>query len=153
MWWCMQAPDDSSGEPSAKRARPNDGRPAGPLTVSLPRAPPKKAPPKKGAPKKAPMSARKSLNAQVLTPILAKIRDQVKQVNAEYLKWFKVSFCSTNPHCPQALITMLPVYNAARSCHNRSRSLIPWLQKSAAAETGARLPLRLRNLAGILLCC
>lgn len=92
----MQATDASSGEPSAKRPRPDEGQAAGPLTVSLSRAPPKKAPPKKGAPKKAPMSARKSLNTQVLAPILSRIRDQVKQVNPEYLKWFKVSFCSAS---------------------------------------------------------
>ena len=87
---CLQATDDSLGEPSAKRLKPDAGLLGGPLTVSLPRAPPKKAPPKKGAPKKAPMTARKSLNSQVLTPIMAKIREQVKGINADYLKWFKV---------------------------------------------------------------
>lgn len=90
----MQATDDSSGEQSAKRPRADNGRPAGSLVVSLPRVPPKKAPPKKGAPKKAPMSARKSLNTQVLAPIMSRIRDQIKQINPAWLQWFKVSSCS-----------------------------------------------------------
>ncbi|KAK9817438.1 hypothetical protein WJX74_004352 [Apatococcus lobatus] len=84
-----QATADSLGEPSAKRLRPDEGLLESPAPVVQLRAPPKKAPAKKGAPKKAPMSARKSLNSHVLMPIMAKIREQVKQINPDYLKWFK----------------------------------------------------------------